>query len=187
MGTSNNIAEKTTWNLDTTHSKLGFTVKHMVVSKVNGNFNDYDLKLTSGENFEDSEIELTANIASIDTGNTDRDNHLKSADFFDAENFPKLIFKSTELTKVDDENYKLKGNLTIKDVTKPIELDVTYGGTVKDPYGLERAGFGVEGTIDRFDYNLTWNAFLETGGAVVAKSIKIVADIEVTKAQDQNG
>ncbi len=173
---------KTTWLVDKSHTKIQFSARHMIISEVTGHFGDYDLNFKSGDDFSDSEIEFTVNVNSIDTGITDRDNHLKSADFFDAEHFPKLVFKSTSIKKINDEKFKLTGNFTIRNITKPIELDVTYGGTIKDPWGNTRAGFKLQGSINRFDYDLKWNALMETGGAVVSKNINITCDVELTKA-----
>ena len=172
----------TTWAIDQSHSHIKFVARHMVISKVTGQFEEYSLDLkTDGNDFEDAEIKFKAKIDSINTGKEDRDNHLKSDDFFNAAEYPELLFKSTSIKKIDDDEFELKGNLTIRDVTKPINLKVTYGGLVKDPYGLERAGFHVSGKINRFDYGLKWNALLETGGAVVSENIVIDSDIEIVK------
>ena len=173
--------QKSTWNIDPTHSKIQFSARHMIISEVVGQFKNYSLNLNAGDDFTDAEIELIIDTKSIDTGIEDRDNHLKSADFFDVEKFDKIVFKSNSVEKVDDEKYKLQGDLTIKDITKPIDLDVTFGGKVKDPWGFERAGFRVSGVVNRFDYGLKWNALMETGGAVVGKNINITCDVEITK------
>lgn len=177
---------KTNWQIDYDHSKIGFTARHMVISEVDGQFNDYTLNLSGGKDFTDSKIELEIETKSVDTKNKDRDNHLRSADFFDAENFPKIKFVSKSIEKVDDDEYKLTGDLTIKDITKPIELDVTYGGTIKDPFGNIRAGFVITGKLNRFDYGLKWNNLIESGGAVVGKTIKINAPIEIVTPADNN-
>lgn len=172
------------WSIDPAHSKVQFSVKHMVISKVTGEFNKYDFKVDNmNGSLESAVIEFDIDASTINTGISDRDKHLKSGDFFDVEKYPKIHFKSSEIKKVGEEDYKMKGNLTIKDVTKPIEFDVTYGGQVVDPWGNIRAGYNVEGTIDRFDYNLTWNNLIETGGAVVGKTVKINSDIEIVKPQ----
>ncbi len=169
------------WVLDPTHTKVQFSARHMVITQVTGQFNKYELNLKASDDFGDADVELIVDINSIDTGNPDRDNHLKSADFFDAEKFPKMMFKGKSVEKVNDTDYKLKGDLTIKDITKPIELDVEFGGKINDPWGKERAGFTVTGKVNRFDYGLQWNALMETGGAVVGKDIKITCDVEVVK------
>ncbi|MCX6150523.1 MAG: YceI family protein [Ignavibacteriales bacterium] len=187
MNSSNILQEESvsqvqSWAIDPMHSKLQFSVRHMVISEVVGNFKSFNFKMNSStDDFIDSEVELTIDTNSIDTGVTDRDNHLRSADFFDAQNFPEIIFKSKIFNKVDDEKYKLLGNLTIKNITKPIELDVTYGGQIVDPYGNLRAGFKVIGSLNRFDYDLKWNALIETGGAMVGKNINITCDFEIIK------
>ena len=173
--------KKSQWSLDPTHTKIQFSARHMVITQVTGQFKKYDLNVKASDEFLDAEVELDVDINSIDTGNPDRDNHLKSADFFEAEKYPKMVFKSSEVEKIGDTEYKLKGDLTIKDVTKPIELDVEFGGKIKDPWGKERAGFTVTGKVNRFDYGLQWNALMETGGAVVGKEIKITCDVEIVK------
>lgn len=189
MATTNSSisdVKKTTWLLDKSHTKIQFSARHMIISEVTGHFSDYELKMNADDGFEDAEVELDVNTASIDTGITDRDNHLKSADFFDVEKFPKMVFKSRKTEKLNEGKFKVTGDLTIKDVTKPIDLDVTYGGTIKDPWGNIRAGFRLQGTVNRFDYGLKWNALMETGGAVVSKNINITCDVEVTKQPDSN-
>lgn len=183
MSESNIATEikKATWVADKSHTKIQFSARHMIIAEVTGHFTDYDLSMKASDDFKDTEIEFTVNLESIDTGITDRDNHIKSPDFFDVQNFPKMTFKSTGTRKIDDKKFKLTGNLTIKDITKPIELDVTYGGTIKDPWGNTRAGFRLQGTLNRFDYGLKWNALMETGGAVVSRDINITCDVEITK------
>ena len=172
---------KSKWKVDTVHTRLGFSARHMVISEVEGQFRDFDINVSAGDDFSDSEIEVIIKTDSIDTGNKDRDNHLKSADFFDAVNHPEMKFKSASIEKISDEEFKLKGDLTIRDISKPVELDVTFGGRIKDPWGNERAGFQVEGNLNRFDYDLKWNALMETGGAVVGKMIKINCHVELVK------
>ncbi len=174
---------KSSWKLDTAHTKLGFSARHMVIAEVEGQFKEFDINVDAGEDFIDSEIEVTIKTASIDTGNTDRDNHLKSSDFFDAANYPEIKFVSSSLERISDDEFKLKGDLTIKGISKPIELDVTYGGRIKDPWGNDRAGFQVEGKLNRFDYDLKWNSLMETGGAVVGKMIKLVCQVELIKSE----
>ncbi len=170
------------WSLDPAHSKVQFSVRHLVISEVAGEFKSFRLNIEKpDDSLESAKVELTIDTSSIDTGIADRDNHLKSADFFEAEKFPEIRFKSTEIKKVDDENYKMKGALTIKDVTKPIELDVNFGGQIVDPWGNYRAGYRIQGSLNRFDFNLNWNNLIETGGAVVGKTVKINSDIEIFK------
>lgn len=174
---------KANWKVDKIHSKMGFAARHMVIAEVEGQFKEFDIKVDSGEDFTDSNIEVTIKTASIDTGNSERDNHLRSPDFFDTENHPEIKFISTSFKKITDEAYRVKGDLTIRGISKPVELDVTYGGKVKDPWGNERAGFQVEGKLDRFDYELRWNAFMETGGAVVGKIIRLNCHVELIKSE----
>lgn len=179
---ASNQAVSTSWTVDKAHSRVEFSAKHMIIATVRGHFNNYDLKVTTnGDNFEAADVEVRIDTASIDTGMPDRDNHLRSDDFFNAEEFREIVFKSTSIKKIDNESYKLYGDLTIRDITKPIELDVEFGGIVVDPWGNTRAGFNVKGSVDRFEYGLKWNALIETGGAVVGKTIKLSADIELVK------
>ena len=153
---------QTNWSFDKSHSKIGFSVSHLVITDVDGKFNEFDGTIISpGEDFTDAKVNFSANIASIDTDNDKRDNHLKSDDFFNAEKFPTLTFKGKSFKKIAGKNYKLLGDLTIRDVTKEIELDVILNGTVVDGRGNTKAGFSLEGVINRFDYNLKWNAALE--------------------------
>lgn len=172
----------TVWTLDPAHSRIQFSAKHMVIATVRGHFNTYDVKVESkGDDFATADVEVTIDSSSIDTGIADRDNHLRSDDFFNAEKYKEIKFKSRSVKKIDDENYKLYGDLTIRNITKPIELEVEFGGVVADPWGNTRAGFSLTGSIDRFEYGLKWNALIETGGAVVGKTIKLSADIELVK------
>lgn len=170
----------TKWVIDPTHSELGFKVKHLMISNVKGVFTNYEATI-DGEDFTTSPLKVTIQAASINTNNTDRDNHLKSADFFDAENFPNLTFEGLSFTKVDDEEYKLKGVLTIKEVSKEIELDVAYGGTNKDPWGNEKMAFEITGKLNRKDFGLNWNSTLETGGVLVGDEVKISAEVQFVK------
>jgi polyisoprenoid-binding protein YceI len=174
------IAQKTSWQIDPAHSKIGFTVSHLVISEVEGQFKKVDAKLVStNPDFTDSQIEFSADVNSIDTENEDRDKHLKSADFFDAAKHDKIKFVSKSFKKVSGNNYKLTGDLTIKGVTKPVVLDVVYGGTAKDPYGNTKAGFKVTGKVNRKDYGLTWNALTEAGGAVVGDEVNLIGKLEL--------
>jgi len=174
--------EKTKWVIDPTHSKIGFKVKHLMISNVLGNFKQFEGEvLTDGDNFENAEIKLTIEAASVDTEIADRDTHLKSADFFDAEKYPKLTFSDAKIVDLGDDTFEMKGNLTIKDVTKPVKLTVEFGGIMKDPWGNEKAGFSISGKISRKDWGLTWNAALEAGGVLVGEDVKIIIDVELLK------
>jgi polyisoprenoid-binding protein YceI len=177
-------ATKTTtkWTLDPGHSEVGFKVKHMMITNVSGSFQKFDAKVeTQGTDFTTAKIEFTADIDSITTKNADRDTHLKSADFFDAANHPQLKFVSKKIEAVDDDNYTIQGDLTIRGVTQPIKLNAELGGIGKDPWGNEKAGFTVTGKIIRTDYKLNWNAALEAGGVLVGDEVKINAEIQLIK------
>ncbi|WP_372636941.1 YceI family protein [Fodinibius sp.] len=175
-------ATKTLWNIDPTHSEVQFKVKHLVISTVTGSFGSYDGKIEAdGADFENAKASFTADIDSITTNNNDRDQHLKSDDFFNAEEYPQLKFESTNFEKVTDGKYKVTGDLTIRDVTKEIELDVVHGGTVTDQYGQTKAGFEVEGSINRKEFGLTWSAVTEAGNVVVGDKIKLQLNVQFIK------
>ncbi|WP_231490644.1 YceI family protein [Pedobacter sp. Leaf170] len=171
----------TKWTLDPTHSELQFKVKHLMITTVTGNLKSFTAELTSeGDEFERAEISFNGDISSLDTGNTDRDNHLKSADFFDAEQFPAMSFKSSSMEK-DGDDYILKGDLTIKGETKPVKLTAEFGGIATDPWGNTKAGFTLSGKINRNDFGLTWNAALETGGVMVSEEVRILGELQFVK------
>ncbi|WHX41048.1 YceI family protein [Mesobacillus sp. AQ2] len=169
--------------VDQAHSAIGFEVKHMMVSKVKGQFGSYtaDVEAADLADLTTASIAFKIDVASIDTRSEDRENHLKSADFFDVENYPTIDFKSTNITR-DGDDYKVTGDLTIKDVTKPVTFDVEYGGKGTNPWGVEVYGFEAEAKVNREDFGLTWNAALETGGVLVGKDIKIKVELEVNPA-----
>ena len=172
------------WNVDPTHSNVKFSVSHMVISEVEGSFSDFDGTLEApGADFNNATIEFSVNVGSINTNSEQRDGHLKSADFFDAAKYPAMTFKSGSFRKTTGNNYVLDGNLTIKGITKKVTFDVTYGGTVKDPYGNTKAGFIAKGSIKRMDYGLTWSAVTEAGGLVVGDEVSIMFNIELAKAK----
>lgn len=175
---------QTKWNIDNSHSQVLFTVSHLVISEVTGNFKSFSGNITASKpDFSDANIEFTIDVNSINTENEMRDNHLKSDDFFNAEKFPKVTFKGNGLVKVSGNKYKLTGDLTIRDVTKKVTLDVTYSGTVKDPYGNTKAGFKIKGIVNRMDYNLKWNAMTEAGGAVVGSEVEITGNLQLAQAK----
>ncbi len=172
----------TKWNIDPTHSEVQFKVKHLVISTVTGQFNKFEGSLESdNEDFDGANAEFKLEAASVDTNVSDRDNHLKSAEFFDAEKFPHIKFTNGKLTKSGD-NYKLMGDLTIKDNTKSITLDVEYGGSMVDGYGQNKAGFEIAGKINRKEFGLTWNAVTEAGGVVVGDDVKLILNVQVTQS-----
>lgn len=175
-------AQETKWVIDPTHSKVSFKVKHLMISNVLGSFREFEgAATTEGDDFSTAKISFSLNAASIDTEVADRDAHLKSADFFDAENFPKLTFVGNGLKDLGDDLYELTGNLTIKDVTKAVTLQAEFGGIMTDPWGNVKAGFSVSGKINRKDFGLNWNAALEAGGVLVGEEVKLSADIELAK------
>lgn len=173
---------KSTWKVDPTHSTLEFTVKHMMISSVKGTFNDFDAHIEANpEDLTDATIEFTIDVNSVDTRNKDRDDHLRSEDFFDANNHPQMTFTAISITKKDDQTYKVLGDFTIRGTTKRVPFDITYEGTVQDPYGNEVAGFSGHTTIDRKDFGLTWGPALETGGLLIGEDVKINLEIQMHK------
>jgi polyisoprenoid-binding protein YceI len=173
---------KTIWKIDPSHSEVQFKVKHMMISTVTGSFSRFDGTFESTqENFEDAEIYFEADIDSLSTNDAQRDGHLKSDDFFNAEQYPKLTFRSTSFRKTGDDTYKLTGNLTIRDVTKEVTLDVVYGGTMVDFYGNTKAGFELSGKINRKEYGLKWHAVTEAGGVVVSDEVKLLLNVQFAK------
>jgi polyisoprenoid-binding protein YceI len=173
---------KSTWSIDPTHSEIGFKVKHMMFTNVSGKFNAFVATIENeDDNFETSKISFTAETASVDTNNTDRDGHLRSAEFFEADVYPKLSFVSTSIQKKSGNDYEIHGDLTIKDVTKNIVLETEYSGLMTDPWGNIKAGLSIIGKINRKDFGLTWNAALETGGVLVGEEIKLASEIQFIK------
>ncbi|EEI93707.1 YceI-like domain protein [Sphingobacterium spiritivorum ATCC 33300] len=173
----------TIWNLDSAHSELEFKVKHMMISNVKGLFQDFEIQLEgNGEDLTSATIKAAIKTDSINTKNEQRDQHLKSGDFFDAANYPEIKFVSTSIVKKSEDEFAVTGDLTIKDVTKPITLDVDFGGIAIDPWGNSKAGYTFSGKINRSDFGLTWNAALETGGVMVSEEVKISGDIQFSKS-----
>jgi polyisoprenoid-binding protein YceI len=173
---------KTKWGIDPTHSEISFKVKHLMITNVKGVFKEFDASIyTTADNFITSDINLHLKPASIDTGVSDRDAHLRSADFFDVENHPEMIFKGSSVEKADDDSYTLIGDLTIKDITKQVKLEVEFNGVMKDPWGNEKAGYAINGKINRKDWGLNWNAALEAGGLLVSDDVKISCEIQLIK------
>lgn len=172
----------TTWGLDLAHSEVTFKVKHMMITNVTGSFGNFTVDVqTEDDDFSKAKIKFTADISSINTGNADRDNHLKSPDFFNAAEYTQLKFESKSLDKKSDDEFVLNGDLTIRGTTKPVRLTVESGGIGKDPWGNEKAGFTISGKINRTDFGLNWNAALETGGVLVSEEVKLQAEIQLVK------
>lgn len=177
-------AVATKWAIDPTHSEVSFKIKHLVISTVTGYFREFEGSITTnGEDWADAEAEFKAKIDSVDTNMAQRDAHLKSDDFFNAEQYPYLSFKSTSVEKIDNEHYKMVGDLTIREITKPIELDILYLGTADDFYGQHKAGFEINGIINRQDYNLKWSAVTEAGKVVASNDVRLNLNLQVVKQQ----
>ncbi len=169
----------TQWALDPTHSELQFKVKHLMITNVTGQFKVLSGGIESeGDDFSQVSVNFTADAASVDTGNEQRDGHLKSPEFFDAEQFPQIAFQSKAFNAATG---KIEGDLTLHGVTKPVALDVEFSGTNKDPWGNEKAGFSISGKVNRTDFGLNWNAALETGGVLVSEDVRIAAEIQFVK------
>ena len=177
------VQASTKWSIDRSHSKVQFGVPHLVISEVTGHFGKFDGTIESpSDDFTDAKVNFAIDVNSIDTDNEQRDNHLKSDDFFNTDKFPQIVFNGKSMVRVSGNKYKLTGDLTIRDIKKEIVLDVVYNGTVKDPWGNTKAGFKITGELNRFDYGLKWNALVETGGAVVGKNISLNINLELNKA-----
>lgn len=173
------------WIVDPFHSEVQFKIKHLMITTVTGSFSSFHATVqTEDEDFMKAKVEFTADVSSISTGNGDRDNHLKSAEFFDAEAFPQIKFITTGLESVDnDGSYELQGDLTIRDVTKRVKLDTEFGGVIKDPYGNTKAGISIHGKINRKDFGLTWSAVTEAGGLVLSDEVRIACEIQLIEQQ----
>ncbi|MFE3602354.1 YceI family protein [Streptomyces sp. NPDC059096] len=170
------------YTIDPAHSTISFTVRHAMVTNVRGTFTEHEGTLhLDGADPANSTASIDVSIASIDTGAPDRDGHLRSADFFDSETFPAMTFRSTAAERIDAETYRITGDLTIKDVTRPLSIDLEFHGSATDVYGNERVGFEGSATILRSDWGLTWNAALETGGVMVSDKVKLGFDISAIK------
>jgi polyisoprenoid-binding protein YceI len=181
------VFAQTKWTLDKSHSNVRFTVTHLVISEVEGTFRQFDGSVeSSNDDFSDAKINFAIDINSIDTDNDKRDGHLKSDDFFNAAKYPEMTFRSKSFKKVSDKKYELAGDLTIRNITKSVVFDVVYGGTAEDGYGNLKAGFKASAAINRFDYDLKWNAITEAGGVVVGKNVDIDLRLQFAKKNDQN-
>jgi polyisoprenoid-binding protein YceI len=172
------------WAMDAAHTEVQFKVKHLMISTVTGTFHKFDAKVeTDGEDFSTAKVHFTADVNSISTNNPQRDEHLKSADFFDAANNPQIVFEGNGMQKESDDVYKLHGNISMRGVTKPITLEVEFGGITKDPWGNTRAGVTIHGKLNRKDFGVHWNAATEAGGLVVGEEVKLNANAEFIKVQ----
>lgn len=175
-------AVTTKWAIDPTHSEVSFKIKHLVISTVTGYFREFEGSITTdGDDWADAEAEFKAKIDSVDTNQAQRDAHLKSDDFFNAEKYPYLSFKSTKVEKIDNEHYKMTGDLTIRDVTKSVPLDVQFLGEADDAYGNHKAGFEITGIINRQEFGLRWNAVTEAGSVVASNDVRLVLNVQVAR------
>lgn len=173
---------ETKWTVDNMHSEIGFKVKHMMITNVSGNFSDFSADATTqGDDFSTAQFNFSAAINSINTGVADRDAHSKADDFFNAEVYPSMTFKSSEVVKKSDDEFKLIGDLTIRDTTKKVELDVDFGGIVVDPYGQTKAGLTISGKIKRSEFGLKWSAVTEAGSIVLSDDIRLNSEIQFIK------
>jgi len=170
-----------TWEIDASHSSVGFVVRHLMVSKVRGSFGAFEGRIDIGADPTSSSVDVQIDAGSIYTGDANRDGHLRSPDFLDIDRWPHLRFRSTEVTEVDGNRFKLLGELTIRDVTRPVTLDVEYLGASADPYGNTRSAFTASTEIDREEFGITWNQALETGGVLVGRKVQIVLDVTGVK------
>ena len=168
-----------TWVIDPSHSSVEFVAKHLVVSKVRGRFGAFSGTVEVAEPIENSKVDVSIEAASIDTGDADRDGHVKSDDFLNVEGFPTLSFRSTGAHHKDGDHWSIPGELTIRDVTKPVDLDVEYLGVITDPWGNDKAVFSATAEIDREEFDITWNQALETGGVLVGKTVRIELDVQL--------
>lgn len=176
------LQAQTTWNIDPSHSSVRFAVDHMVISEVEGIFSKYEGSVVSAKgDFSDAKINFTVDVKSVDTDNEKRDEHLRGADFFETEKYPKMTFVSTSIQKTGDKKYILKGKLTLHGVTKEITLALIYGGTTKDPWGNTKTGLKVTGVINRTDFGLKYNSVLEAGSLMIGEDVTITAKVELVK------
>jgi len=170
---------KSQWTVDSTHSSIDFSVKHMMIAKVKGTFHAFEANISAdAHDLTSADIQLTIDLDSVDTRNKDRDAHLRNNDFFDIEKFPKLVFTATAITKTDDGEYSVVGDVSLHGVTRSEKFAVSFEGAGKDPWGNDKVGFSATGSLKRSDYGLTYNAALETGGVLIGDEVKISIDIE---------
>lgn len=172
----------TKWVIDPTHSEIGFKIKHLMITNVSGKFETFEAEVqTEGDDFTTAQIEAKISTASINTNNLQRDEHLRNSDFFEVDQHPEILFSSTKVEKLDEENFVVYGNLSLKGTVKPVKLNVEYSGATKDPWGNQKAGFVISGKINRSDFGLNFNAALETGGLVLGEEVKINSEVQLVK------
>lgn len=182
LGGGSLMAQTPGWTLDKAHSSVGFSVHHMVIAEVTGNFKDFDITFTSlKDDYSDATVDASIKVASINTDNERRDGHLKTDDFFNAEKFPLIKFKSTSFEKVGENKYKITGDLTIRDVTKRVTFDAVYNGAIKAPWGATVSSWKATLAANRFDYGLKWNKAIETGGLIAGDTVNITLNLELNK------
>lgn len=170
-----------TFALDPAHTHVGFCVRHMMISKVRGRFSAFNGTLSVGDDIDEASVEVEIDLSSVDTKDPQRDAHLRSPDFFDVANYPTMTFRSTKVTSIDGDSFRLDGELTVHGVTRPVALDLVFDGVGTDPYGGQRLGFSATGEIDREAFGLTWNQTLETGGVLVGKRVRIDIEAELVR------
>ncbi len=176
------MSNSTTWAIDPMHSEVLFKIRHLVISTVTGSFRKFEGKIvTEGADFNNAKVSFTIDVKSIDTNQEQRDGHLRSGDFFEADKYPTINFESTSFVSKDESNFKMEGNLTMKAVTKAVELNVEHGGSEDNGHGVLKHGFEVTGTINRIDFGMTWNQLTDTGGLGLGETIKLIANIQVAE------
>ena len=176
------FAQEATWTIDKSHSSIGFDIDHLVISQTEGTFNDYDAIIKAdADDFSDATFDITIQASSVDTKNEKRDEHLRNADFFDVEKYPTINFKVTEFKKIDSKNYKATGLFTMHGVTKKVTLDAVFGGIIKHPSFGTRAGLRIKGELNRYDFDLKYNAAMEAGGYILGKEVRIDCRLEMVK------
>lgn len=182
VGTGSLLAQKAGWTLDKAHSSVNFSIRHMVISEVTGNFRDFDISFASSkDDYSDAVVEASIKVTSINTDNERRDGHLRTDDFFNTEKFPAIKFRSTSFEKVGENKYKISGDLTIRDVTKKVAFDAVYNGTIKAPWGATVSSWKASTSVNRFEYGLRWNKALDTGGLIAGETVNITLNLELNR------
>lgn len=180
------MMDSKTWVIDPIHSDISFKIKHLVISTVTGSFRKFDGQIVAeGNDFNGAKVHFTINVKSIDTNQAQRDAHLQSGDFFEADSYPEITFDSISFLKTTDGDYKMVGNLTMKGVTKPVELNVEYGGSEDNGHGILKHGFEVTGTVNRMEFGMTWNKLTDSGGLGLGENIRLIANIQVAELVEE--